>query len=338
MDSTGTSEVVRDCTHVHAHHEHGSVLAYDQDRCRCRPCRSAASAARAAHRRQTAPSRLVDAAPVVARARALVDEMGLAELARVTGLKKSTITGLFHPRRRRWSVHVRTAEAILAVDPSRASSRPAAPTVWRLRALTRIGWSSSQLAAELSMPQTTVRRLVTLGADFVDAGVEEKAEGLYSRLSRTPRPADRESARFVARLVNRAQRLGWPSPEQLDAEWESWSVKSSRPEQVDARPSMWRLRALVCVGWPVRLLAEELGYPHRTVDALLKGELDWVSPEFAAQVDVLYARGWERPPDDPVSGAARARGRRLGWPMPMDIDDRRLAVDPGYVPTRSAQT
>lgn len=85
-----------------------------------------------------------------------------------------------------------------------------------------------------------------------------------------------------------------------------------------------RLRGLVRLGYPIELLARELGYPETLLGDVTLHEPEIVDTEFAEAVAALFDR-WHYIPGP--SDEAREFGRRhrfaapLAWALPMDDDE-----------------
>lgn len=322
------------CNHPYANHVHGTHEAYDQDRCRCRPCKDA-SALRTRLIRKGA-SRLVDVEPVRSRARELAAVMGPRELARVAGLPISTISTLIG-HERRWTVHVDTAQKIMAVDPEERTSRTDSAEATRmLRALTRNGWSVPALTRRCSVPESTLRRLISGVGARVATEVDEEVARLYRMLCDVEAPRGTREERIAAtRAVNKAVAAGWPGPSEMAGDTPVREVT-----MVPSRMAMWRLRALVSCGWSLESLAPQVGFSSGRLGLIVNGRTQRLSADADRAVADAYDRLWDQAPTGSPQVVARSmnRGRSQRWPMPMDIDDAQLVADEDYCPRRSMPT
>lgn len=216
----------RDCQHPIARHEHGTRNAYVCDRCRCRPCRSANTAAERARNRAKLYGRyggLVDAEPVRAHVRELqAAGIGLQQIFRVSRVGGGVLTKLMYgtprpdgtvrpPSRR---VTPRVAERILAVtvaDLAPSAIVDGTGTTRRLQALVTVGWSQSALARALGMSPVNFTR--TIRSPRVLASTAAAVRVLYDRLWDTPPAHDTHRERIAyARARSHAAKQGWLPP------------------------------------------------------------------------------------------------------------------------------
>jgi hypothetical protein len=106
---------------------------------------------------------------------------------------------------------------------------------------------------------------------------------------------------------------------------------------VDSGGTMWRLRSLVAMGHDAGRIAHALTLSPRTIEKILGGQADAVSPELRDLVRQLWDAWWDkRPPEQSRSerraaGAARRRAKRCGWCPPLGLDEDELD-QPGYRP------
>jgi hypothetical protein len=115
----------RPCTHRRVHHEHGDIGRYNEDGCRCLPCREAKSAYATNRHRQIAYGRwsaFADAAPVREHVQELM-RAGLSwkTVAERTDLSEETVKALLYGRNGAPVTRVRnhTATQLLAVKAGR---------------------------------------------------------------------------------------------------------------------------------------------------------------------------------------------------------------------------
>ena len=187
------SRARRDCTHPRAAHVHGTRAAYVKDRCRCGPCTAANTAASAAADRARTLGRwqpFIDATPVRNHIHDLrAAGIGVQRIAALAGIATSHVRQLADPGRdgtppiRR--VRPETAQRALSVRVDDSNRAPharlgARGTHRRLQALIAIGWTDSQLAAELHRSPGSLRRSMT--SQTVTARTAADVNDLYQRL------------------------------------------------------------------------------------------------------------------------------------------------------------
>lgn len=218
-----TSGTEAPCRHVRVHHEHGDIVRYKVDGCRCRPCRDAHTAY-ARHRHKLLAygtwEGLHDATPVIAHLQQLrAAGMGYRRIAELADVDDQLVGRLLFGRRRRTNLRQQThlsaanARALLAVhpDPLPGAYVPAIGVHRRVQALNAIGWSDRRIALDLGLipgnfasmmrqPLVTHRRHLDVVA-------------LYERLwATTPPQATRYERQGVIRTLNRARKNGYPPP------------------------------------------------------------------------------------------------------------------------------
>lgn len=221
------SGVKRDCTCPLTLHEHGTRNAYVVDKCRCRPCRDAASAyeRRRAKDRAYGREAYVDAAPVRAHIEALQAQgMGWKRVAAAAGLDTSVVWKLIYgdparalaPTKR---VMPKTRDAILAVtlDLAAGATIDGTGTRRRLQALVAIGWSMSELARRMGMLPSNFGTAIH-GRREVTVATATKARDLYEQLWDTPAPPSGRHGSVPIRARNYARRAGWHVPMAWDDE------------------------------------------------------------------------------------------------------------------------
>lgn len=222
--SSGTK---RDCACPNTHHEHGTRNAYVVDKCRCRPCRDAASAyeRRRAKDRAYGRDAYVDAAPARAHIQRLQAQgMGWKRIARAAGLNESVVWKIIYgdhsrnlaPSRR---VTPKTSEKILAVtlDLAPGATIDGTGTRRRLQALVAIGWSISELARRLDALPSNFGATIH-GRKQVTVATATKARDLYEQLWDTPAPPSGRHGSVPIRARNYAKRMGWVPPLAWDDE------------------------------------------------------------------------------------------------------------------------
>jgi AraC-like DNA-binding protein len=189
----------RNCGHPRAKHQHGSRAAYVRDRCRCRACTTANTAASNQMHRERTFGRwepYVDAT----RARQHIQMLraagiGVDQIAKLAGLSSSHVRGLIYPssggKPPFQKVRRETAERILVVsadDSSRAaySQVDSTGTRRRLQALVAVGWAQAWLARELHRSPANLRRSMT--SESVTARTARLVNAMYERLWDAPPP------------------------------------------------------------------------------------------------------------------------------------------------------
>lgn len=221
------SGTVRDCTCPNTHHDHGTRNAYVVDKCRCRPCRDAASTyeRRRAKDRAYGRDAYVDATPVRAHVQSLQAQgMGWKRVADAAALERSVVWKLIYgdptrdlaPSKR---VMPKTRDKILAVTLDLAPGRviDGTGTRRRLQALVTIGWSMSELARRLDVLPSNFGTLIH-GRKEVTVATATKARDLYDQLWDTPAPQSGRHGSVPARARAYATRMGWAAPLAWDDE------------------------------------------------------------------------------------------------------------------------
>jgi hypothetical protein len=118
-------------------------------------------------------------------------------------------------------VHSAEARRLLALTPTtvrQAAARPnAVGTQRRLRALTALGYSATDLAAELDVAPSTVRDLLRGDTKTVSSALHHAVTVLYDALWDQP-PAERTGGERRAAIAARARAAqnGWSAPMGLD--------------------------------------------------------------------------------------------------------------------------
>lgn len=223
---------VRDCEHKFARHEHGTDIAYKADKCRCRPCKDAHSAANIRRERLKAygrdPVGRVEAGPVRAHLNALAAAgFGYKQVANLSGVSPSAVAAILHGRPERGHapyarVGKATAARILAVKPT-PENRAGGALVnatgahRRLQALVTIGWPLAQLAARLDLAPSNITAL--LKRDRLTAAIDMRIRNLYDQLWNHPYTGiDHRSRIAESRARRYARTRGWLPPLAWDDE------------------------------------------------------------------------------------------------------------------------
>jgi hypothetical protein len=115
------------------------------------------------------------------------------------------------------------------------------------------------------------------------------------------------------------------------------NLASATGALVDSGGTMWRLRSLVAMGHDATRIANALGVHPQTVQKILRGDADSVSPQLRDRAGRLWDAWWDkRPPEQTlgqrrVAEGARRQAERLGWCPPLALDEDELD-EPGYRP------
>lgn len=245
------------CTHG-GRHQHGDRVRYTRDRCRCRPCRDAASAYERHRTRQRAYGRPAYVSAARARMHLLHlsrQGMGWKRVALAAGLSPSVVNKLLYgePRRGRAPskrIRAATEQKILSVTLQLAGGTrvPAEPT-WRLvRGLVAAGypftWIAGQIGQGTRCLQLSDRMITKAHADAVRA--------LAERYAHVPGPSARARAYAQAR--------GWTVDLLWDDEGPHFDVSDVDEVAVERACRYERdgFGQIVTVGEPVRLTRAEL--------------------------------------------------------------------------------
>jgi hypothetical protein len=107
------------------------------------------------------------------------------------------------------------------------------------------------------------------------------------------------------------------------------------------RPSpgavMWRLRALVAMGYTCSRMAAATGIPPATLRRIVRGEARTIRPELQQVAIALFEAWWDKTPPRRTRREKLAAGRALkraalnDWPCPAGLDEDELDR-PGYQP------
>lgn len=239
----GDDGIVRECTCPVANHQHGTRVAYVVDKCRCRPCRDASSAAERHRLRMKAYGRwepYVDAEPARAHVRALqAAGMGWKRIADRAGIQRSTMWRLLYGSNGQPSARIRreTLEKVLAVtvDLADATIVDATGTRRRLQALVAIGWTQTRLAAELGCHPGNINPLV-LGTRCprVQHDTTVRVAALYDRLwDQEPPVTNNHQRAGIARAKAVAAQHGWAPP----IAWDDDTIDDPAAEPFTGAPS-----------------------------------------------------------------------------------------------------
>lgn len=134
----------RPCPHPRANHQHGTLQAYKQDKCKCGPCRDASTAYERHRSQQKAYGRwqpYADAQPVREHVEALVrsGDIGWKDIARRAGVSVPTVRALLYGRGRAKRTVLRvllsTAEGLTAVTTGTRTETTGEPVLLRREAI-----------------------------------------------------------------------------------------------------------------------------------------------------------------------------------------------------------
>lgn len=178
--------------------------------CLCTPCRDAKRAADKRRELMNATGRpvRVDAAPVAAHVRALLDAgVGWTRISAAASCSSSTLHRLLTGQK---LIRRSVAERIVAVRrvPAPASHVDPTGTVRRLRALATLGYGPTLIAREAGVDVTGLFALRAGGQRLVRRSTAERIAAAYARLEQTVAPP----SRWAARTRNAAEAAGWLGP------------------------------------------------------------------------------------------------------------------------------
>jgi hypothetical protein len=211
------------------HKHEATATCYVTHKCRCAACRTANTERQRQRRKLVAygryvPPDVVDAEPVRAHVRTISEYgIGLNRLAEVTGVSRSTLTGLMHGvgkgRRDQVQRHIRrtTAETLLAVRPDLSLMAdeaviPARGARRRLQALIRLGWSQRRLARHLEMSYGQLG-FILHDTPGITVRMHHRIDGLFADLwDKIPPHQSTGDLSAYNRSVNYAKARGWHPP------------------------------------------------------------------------------------------------------------------------------
>ncbi|MBA2951635.1 hypothetical protein [Streptomyces himalayensis] len=209
--TTATKTLPPHGTYARARGNHRS----GQERCYCAPCRAAERAYTKHQRYLKATGRglLVDAAPVAAHLRMLMDNGdALTIIAEQIGRPRSTLENIISGRSKR--VRRQTADQIMAMKPGNAiaanRSVPAVGSIRRIRALTALGHSLKAVAAAGDIEDSTASYLLNGHSETIRYELAQRVKVAYRKLG--------ESRGTSVRNLKRAAREMWAPPGAWDDE------------------------------------------------------------------------------------------------------------------------
>jgi hypothetical protein len=210
--------IIRECTHG-GRHVHGTIAAYDRDRCRCDPCSGAKTEWNRRFRKAKAYGRwqphLIDVAPVTNHMRALRQRgIGYKRVAELAGIGHACASSIVEGRQK--TVTREVAGKILAI-PLDARTAPrayidATGSRRRVQALAAIGWSFPEQVARMGRKQRSGLQKILRGG-LTTTVTAEAIRALYDELWDTlPDPQTVPEKIAVIKTRNLAKRKGWAPP------------------------------------------------------------------------------------------------------------------------------
>lgn len=267
---------------------HGTAARYSHNRCRCDPCREAASDAARHRYRMIAYGQwqpFTDATPAREHVRALQAQgLGWQRIAELAGVAAPTVSSMLYGRAGRpptGKIRTATAEALLAFRPAlddlpATSPTDATGTRRRLQALAVGGWSAARLAARVGIEPTHLRRIIRGGPENRNVAVStaRAVRDLYDELWDRPPPQVTHREKIAAsRTRNHARQQGWAPP----MAWDGIDDPDARPADGWERRERVRgwgvlaeeVRELMEFGLEPRHMAERLGVSQSTLSTTL---------------------------------------------------------------------
>jgi transcriptional regulator with XRE-family HTH domain len=221
LDKLALSGPEQPCQHGDRH-PHGDRVRYVIDKCRCRPCRDAASAYQRDLERRHLYGKVtyVNADPARAHVASLQAQgMGWKRIAHAADIDTSVMWKLIYgdsTRNMAPSKRIRpaTETAILSVtlDLAGGAKIDSIGTTRRIQALVAIGWSQSKIAARLGVTPANFLGLAH-GRTGVTAGRAKDVADLYDQLwDQTPPRAGQRDKIAYSRSIRYAALAGWVVP------------------------------------------------------------------------------------------------------------------------------
>lgn len=237
LDRLAASGTERPCQHD-GRHPHGDRVRYVIDKCRCRPCRDAASEYQRDLTRRHLYGKTIYVPADTARAHVRelqAQGMGWKRVARAAGLSASIVWKLLYgdpSRNQAPSKRIRPAtEAnLLAVTLDLAPGQKVDPTGTgrRLQALVALGWSVGQISAHTGLERQCLD--AAIHGQGIVAATREAVREAYDRLWDQAPPESNQRERIAAsRARKRAAANGWVPP----LAWDDESI-----DNPDAEPDL----------------------------------------------------------------------------------------------------
>jgi len=211
--------IKRECTHGGIH-QHGTMRAYNADRCRCAPCADATAEYERRRRKQIAYGRhqpFVDAEPTRQHVRALMASgMGVDRITEVAGISHGVLRRLLYGNNGRPPsslIRPQAAATLQAITvPDLAENRyiDGTGTRRRLQALAVNGWSLRQLTIQMGYKDGSNRAYQLIHCRLVTVRNARKVAEVYDRLWNQPAPSAHFGA--VTRAKAEARKAGYAPP------------------------------------------------------------------------------------------------------------------------------
>jgi hypothetical protein len=107
--------------------------------------------------------------------------------------------------------------------------------------------------------------------------------------------------------------------------------------RLDAGGTAWRLRSLIAMGHDCSRIARALRTSPETVQRVVRGQSQTVTPQFRARACQLWDAWWDKTPplrspaERRAAAAALRQAERNNWPAAAGLDED-LIDEPGYRP------
>jgi len=221
LDRLALSGPEQPCTHK-THHPHGNRVRYVIDKCRCRPCRDAASKYQRDLNRRHMYGKVsyVPADPARDHVRNLQAQgMGWKRIARAAGIDCSVMWKLLYgdpsrPQAPSSRIRPATEAKILGVTLNLAGGAKvdSTGTTRRIQALVAVGWSQSKIAARLGVTPANFTALAH-GRRGVTTARAKAVAALYDQLwDQTPPHTEWRDHIAYSRSLSYAAKAGWVVP------------------------------------------------------------------------------------------------------------------------------
>jgi len=208
-----------DCTCPRANHQHGTVLAYTHDKCRCPQCREAHRTNMADRRRQQAYGRYDQHQRPATHARNHIKTLRqtgivIGQIAKLSGVSTDTIGRISLGKNK--TIQAITEKKILAIKPDPANVRPVTlidgtGTARRLQALVTLGWSQAGLGRMLGAETPQMWKIIH--GQPVTQAMANRITDLYNELWNREPPQETYAEKHSYRTAkNAARRNGWLPP------------------------------------------------------------------------------------------------------------------------------
>jgi len=264
---------------------HGTLSGYQYHRCRCAQCREAKRAYESNYRRQQAYGTwqpLTDATPVRDHVRALMRAgIGWQRVAHLAGVQAAVIERILYevsgrPTTRR--VRHEHAAKILAVQPCRAHYSPGrlvdvTGSRRRIHALAAVGWPARYIAARYGLNANRISAITN--QKYVQLHTAQDIARIYEEIRGVDPEQEGVPPVAVLRSRQRAERAGWPRPDQWDGDIDDPAADPNAtapkeradrgPEQHTRAELLARARVLHDQGLQPAQIAARIRMSERTV-------------------------------------------------------------------------